>query len=182
MTAVVCEAVSPARSSTTSSSLFDDTTHRHSSLLGSGIMAFNSLFDSTIDYSFAMWPPPCGKRKSCHRRRRRIPPPPLPPSCLRGAAYYHPCYYDVDPCNDGFSIAYSSSVDSSASSSPSSSPSSSSSSSYRSVTFAEDVVTEVRSVPRYERESVPSLFYNRFDLQRFRHEAKLEKMRVQVIW
>jgi hypothetical protein len=29
---------------------------------------------------------------------------------------------------------------------------------------------------------VPSLFYDRFDLQRFRHEAKLERMRVQVIW
>lgn len=173
MTAVVCEAAAPARSSTTSSSssLFEDTTttHRHSSLLGSGIMAmaFNSLFDSTIDYSFAMWPPttPCGKRTSCHHHR---------PSCLRGAAYYPPCYYDVDPCNDGSSIAYSSSAYSSASSS--------SSPSYRSVTFAEDVVTEVRSVPRYERESVPSLFYDRFDLQRFRHEAKLERMRVQVIW
>lgn len=160
MTAV-CEAAT-ARSST--SPLFDDARH---TLFGSSIMAFNSLFDSTIDYSFAMWPPPCGKRMSCHRRR--------PPSCLRGAAT--PCYYDVDPCNDGScghsSIAYSSSAESA---------SLSSSSSYRSVTFAEDVVTEVRSVPRYERESVPSLFYNRLDLQRFRHEAKLERMRVQVIW
>ena len=156
MTAV-CEAA-PAR---LTSALFDDTRH---SLLGSGMVAFNTLVDSTIDYSFAMWAPPRG-RKSRHRR---------PPSCLRGTAP-PPCYYYVDPCNDGScgrSIACHSF----------SSADSVSSSSSRSVTFAEEVVTEVRSVPRYERESVPSLFYNRLDLQRFRHEAKLERMQVQVIW
>ncbi|KAL3802755.1 hypothetical protein ACHAW5_008859 [Stephanodiscus triporus] len=118
-------------------------------------MDLNFIFDSTIDYSFAIWAP---KRKS----RRN------PPSCLRTAPA---CV--VDPCNDGHGCGRSLEIIS---------PSSSEDTSSRSVTFADDVVSEVRSFPRYERESVPSLFYNRLDLQRFKHEARLERMRVQVIW
>lgn len=106
------------------------------------------MFDSTIDYSFAIWAP---RRTNCHH----------PPSCLRTACY-------DDPCNDGCGYGNSTS--------------SSSETFSRSVTFAESVISEVRSVPRYEKESVASLFYNGSDLQRFRHEMRLESMRVQVIW
>jgi hypothetical protein len=106
------------------------------------------MFDSTIDYSFAIWAP---RRTNCHN----------PPSCLRTACY-------DDPCNDGCGYGNSTSSSSEASS--------------RSVTFAKNVVSEVRSVPRCEKDSVASLFYSGADLQRFRHEVKLESIRVQVIW
>jgi hypothetical protein len=112
------------------------------------LVAFDSMVDSTVGHSFAIWAP---RRKNCHH----------PPSCLRTACY-------VDPCNDGCGCGNSTSSSSEASS--------------RSVTFAEDVVSEVRSVPKYEKESLALLFYNGSDLQRFRHEVKLESMRVQVIW
>lgn len=52
----------------------------------------------------------------------------------------------------------------------------------RSVTFAENIVSEVKVVPRYERERVSELFYNRFDIMRFRQERRLERMQVHVIW
>ena len=70
------------------------------------------MFDSTIDYSFAIWAP---RRTNCHH----------PPSCLRTACY-------DDPCNN--SCGYGNST------------SSSSETFSRSVTFAESVVSEVRSV------------------------------------
>ena len=58
----------------------------------------------------------------------------------------------------------------------------SSTSSCRSVTFAEDVVSEVISVPRYEKESKSELFYSRLDMLRFKQEARLERMGCSVIW
>jgi sugar/nucleoside kinase (ribokinase family) len=82
-----------------------------------------------------------------------------------GDDFYGSSYIDL--CNDGcysdVSLT-SSSVDSN-----------------RSVTFAEIMVSEVRSVPRYERVSLGELFYNRLDMQRFKHEAKLERIHIQVI-
>lgn len=45
----------------------------------------------------------------------------------------------------------------------------------RSVTFAEKIVSEVISVPRYEAESRSELFYNRYDVMKFRQEARLEE-------
>ena len=56
-------------------------------------------------------------------------------------------------------------------------------SSRRSVSFAQNVVSDVISVPRYERNSISTLFYNKLDLIRFKQEAKLERIhQVQVIW
>ena len=53
----------------------------------------------------------------------------------------------------------------------------------RSVSFAQNVVSDVISVPRYERNSISTLFYNKLDLIRFKNEAKLERIhQVQVIW
>ena len=51
----------------------------------------------------------------------------------------------------------------------------------RSVTFADDIISEVITVPRYEEESMSELFYNSVDMMRFRHEARMEKMGAQVM-
>ena len=55
-------------------------------------------------------------------------------------------------------------------------------SSSRSVTFADNVVSKVISVPRYEKERIGELFYNRLDMMRFKQEARLERNGIQVIW
>ncbi len=53
----------------------------------------------------------------------------------------------------------------------------------RSVKFAEQVVSQVISVPRYEQDRKADLFYNKYDMMRFKQEARLERLhQVQVIW
>ncbi|KAL7489960.1 hypothetical protein ACHAW6_015753 [Cyclotella cf. meneghiniana] len=52
----------------------------------------------------------------------------------------------------------------------------------RSVAFAENPVSEVISVPRYEKERIPELFYDQLDVARFRHEVRLERMRIKILW
>ncbi|KAL3804721.1 hypothetical protein HJC23_008536 [Cyclotella cryptica] len=52
----------------------------------------------------------------------------------------------------------------------------------RSVKFAENPISEVIPVPRYEKERIPELFYNHLDVARFRHEVKLERMHIKILW
>lgn len=122
-------------------------------------MAF--LFDSEIDFSFAI----------CPRRRRDVNDnqqlPQQQQQLCNGEE--RTSFYQ----ERGDSEQYESSDDEATMSSAES---------CRSVTFAENVVSEVKVVPRYERESVGELFYNRWDILRFRQERRLERMQVQVIW
>ena len=102
-----------------------------------------TLFDSDIDFSFAI----CPRRKQCYQE------------CDDRTA---------STCSDDDEA---SSIDSREDSSR------------RSVSFAENVVSEVISVPRHERNSISALVYNQLDLTRFKQEAKLERIhQVQVIW
>ena len=50
------------------------------------------------------------------------------------------------------------------------------------VTFANEVVSRVISVPRYEEKRLGELFYNRLDVMRFKQEYRLERMGVLTIW
>lgn len=54
----------------------------------------------------------------------------------------------------------------------------------RSVTFADNVVSEVISVPRYERERLPELFYSSLEVHQFKQEARAERrvQRVCSLW
>mmetsp|Transcript_12214 Transcript_12214/g.26000 ORF Transcript_12214/g.26000 Transcript_12214/m.26000 type:complete len:120 (+) Transcript_12214:327-686(+) len=116
-----------------------------------------SIFDSEIDFSFAI----------CPRRRNNL----CSPNNVERTSFIQ------DYGNDNFNFEYdyndededeedASSVDS-----------------YRSVTFADNVVTEIISVPRYETESKSDLFYNRLDMKRFKQEARLERRyQIQVVW
>eukprot|EP00579_Thalassiosira_antarctica_P007577 CAMPEP_0201898046 /NCGR_PEP_ID=MMETSP0902-20130614/47775_1 /ASSEMBLY_ACC=CAM_ASM_000551 /TAXON_ID=420261 /ORGANISM="Thalassiosira antarctica, Strain CCMP982" /LENGTH=103 /DNA_ID=CAMNT_0048431083 /DNA_START=148 /DNA_END=459 /DNA_ORIENTATION=- len=81
--------------------------------------------------------------------------------CIERTNFYH----EYNGCDSEYASEDTSSVDS-----------------CRSVTFADNVVSEIISVPRYEKESISELFYNRLDMMRFRQEARLERMQVQVIW
>lgn len=111
-----------------------------------------TLFDSDIDFSFAI----CPRRRNNSQR------------CIERTSFYQDDGYDHS--EEDASVEEeedTSSVDSSSS---------------RSVTFAENIVSEVISVPRYERERVSELFYNRLDIMRFKQERRLERMQVQVIW
>ena len=80
--------------------------------------------------------------------------------------------FTIDPCNDGYYSDISLS---------SSSVSSSLSESNRSVTFADNVVSKVKVIPRYDKATLSNLFYNRLDMQQFKCEARLEAMQIQVI-
>lgn len=119
--------------------------------------AMTHLFDSDIDFSFAI----CPRRRATDGYY-----------CLGSKQQY----IERTSFFEGFSIHDiteetadndTSSVDSC---------------SCRSVSFADNVVSEVRTVPRYEQESKSELFYNKIDMMRFRQEARLERMQVQVIW
>mmetsp|Transcript_24244 Transcript_24244/g.52290 ORF Transcript_24244/g.52290 Transcript_24244/m.52290 type:complete len:110 (+) Transcript_24244:238-567(+) len=109
-------------------------------------MTFCTLFNSDIDFSFAI----------CPRRRNNQ-------HCGERTSFYQEC--DGHDSQSEYASDDVSSVDS-----------------QHSVKFAENVVSEVRSVPRYEKESISELFYNRIDMIRFKQEARLERMQVQVIW
>ena len=50
------------------------------------------------------------------------------------------------------------------------------------VTFAADPISEIISIPRYERESISELFYNSLDMAKFRHEVLLERLSIKVLW
>ena len=105
-----------------------------------------TLFDSDIDFSFAI----------CPRRRNRN-------TYIERTSFFQSEY-------DTAELETEEEEDDS------------STSSCRSVTFAEDVVSEVISVPRYEKESKSELFYSRLDMLRFKQEARLERMGCSVIW
>lgn len=124
------------------------------------------LFDSDIDFSFAICPqppqdylahqqPPCIKTNSAY-------PEPIPHSILFSGRWRESNNRHLLSCvalNDGSPLD-----------------------SCRTVTFADKIVSEVKSVPRYETESKRELFYNRLDLLRFRQEARLERMhKLQVV-
>lgn len=112
------------------------------------------IFDSIIDFSFAIK----GTATQYH-----------PPSCLRNN---NESKFTIDPCNDG---CYSD-ITLSSSSLPSLLPESN-----RSVKFADNIVSKVKVIPRYEKATLSNLFYNRLDMQQFKFEARLEAMQIQVI-
>jgi hypothetical protein len=101
-----------------------------------------SLFDPTIDFSFAL---PDGQtlreQRSCLQRQSSI-------DCIG----YFSCLEENDLHKK------------------------------RSVKFVDTLVSEVISVPRYEKESISELFYNQLDMARFRHVVKLERMHIKVLW
>ena len=127
-----------------------------SSLIDSLSSSMSDIFDSIIDFSFAIK----GTETQQHDH---------PPSCLRNN---NDSKFTIDPCNDGY---YSDATLSS------SSVSSSLSESNRSVTFADNVVSKVKVIPRYDKATLSNLFYNRLDMQQFKCEARLEAMQIQVI-
>mmetsp|Transcript_15473 Transcript_15473/g.33278 ORF Transcript_15473/g.33278 Transcript_15473/m.33278 type:complete len:119 (+) Transcript_15473:349-705(+) len=49
----------------------------------------------------------------------------------------------------------------------------------RSVTFADNIVSEVISVPRLEEERISELFWSSSEMCQFKHEARMERSRVQ---
>lgn len=112
------------------------------------------IFDSIIDFSYAIK----GTAIQYH-----------PPSCLRNN---NDSKFTIDPCNDGYysDITLSSSL-----------CLRNNNDSNRSVTFADDIVSNVKVIPRYETTTLSYLFYNRLDMQQFKCEARLEAMQIQVI-
>ena len=125
-----------------------------SSLIDSLSSSMSDILGSIIDFSFAV--------KGTATQHDH------PPSCLRN----NDSKFTIDPCNDGY---YSDATLSS------SSVSSSLSESNRSVTFADNVVSKVKVIPRYDKSTLSNLFYNRLDMQQFKSEARLEAMQIQVI-
>mmetsp|Transcript_2004 Transcript_2004/g.3756 ORF Transcript_2004/g.3756 Transcript_2004/m.3756 type:complete len:122 (+) Transcript_2004:224-589(+) len=118
-----------------------------------------TLFDSENDFSFA------------NRARRRINTLCFHPinqgDTIERASFI---VQDINECDDDSKNAQSSDDASSVGS-------------CRLVTFAEDVVTEIIPVPRYEEESMGELFYSTLDEERFKCEARLEWVHdIQVIW
>eukprot|EP00578_Thalassiosira_sp_NH16_P023599 CAMPEP_0181102518 /NCGR_PEP_ID=MMETSP1071-20121207/14363_1 /TAXON_ID=35127 /ORGANISM="Thalassiosira sp., Strain NH16" /LENGTH=100 /DNA_ID=CAMNT_0023185507 /DNA_START=272 /DNA_END=571 /DNA_ORIENTATION=- len=100
-------------------------------------MAF--LFDSEIDFSFAICP-----RRSRDRDANDNQQPQQLCNGEERTSFYQE-YGDSEQHASSDNDATASSDES-----------------CRSVTFAENVVSEVKVVPRYERESVGDLFYNRW--------------------
>lgn len=48
----------------------------------------------------------------------------------------------------------------------------------RSVTFAKNIVSEVKYVTRYDKDKIGELFYSQMDVSRFKREMRMEKMRL----
>ena len=124
-------------------------------------MAF--LFDSDIDFSFAICPRRNVDEDEDNKEQQQI--------CNGEEQTSLYLEYEDDDGSSNNEQQYASDEETTTSTG-----------SCRSVTFAENPVSEVKVVPRYERERVGELFYNRWDIIRFKQERRLERMQVQVIW
>eukprot|EP00581_Thalassiosira_minuscula_P019043 CAMPEP_0183726354 /NCGR_PEP_ID=MMETSP0737-20130205/23072_1 /TAXON_ID=385413 /ORGANISM="Thalassiosira miniscula, Strain CCMP1093" /LENGTH=123 /DNA_ID=CAMNT_0025957675 /DNA_START=59 /DNA_END=430 /DNA_ORIENTATION=+ len=120
-----------------------------------------SLFDSDIDFSFAICPD--------RWRRFRYGPNKQCSSIERTSIILQD--FDMIEKLDNYDAKHEFSGDTS------------SLDSARSVTFADNVVAEIISIPKYEKESKKKLFYCNNDIERFKHEARLEWLRqINMVW